>query len=141
MTVRIVVGGLFLLWALGQVRMLLVYLGRIPSTFGIVGTPTLVFRASTSIIFNVIRAALCFLVSWPMLLPVLAASLFLAPLVMALAHFGVFGERVACAADPMLKMVNEKGLGKYSIDVLCGTLIWFLVVAGLAGGLWYFFAR
>ncbi|HLN29957.1 MAG TPA: hypothetical protein VK395_19605 [Gemmataceae bacterium] len=109
MIVQYIVGALFILWSLAQTRMLLVYLGIVPSSLGIVGSPMLVYSAGLAVIVNPIRAALCFSVPWPMLLPALSATLMISPLASALAYFGVFGHHIAHAAHPELSILTEKG--------------------------------
>jgi hypothetical protein len=137
-----IVGALFVLWTLAQVRMLLVYLGKVPSALGIVGSPTLVFRARLSVIVNPIRALLCFVVPWPILLPALTATLAFAPFASALAFFGAFGQRAAHAvyAGAGLGMLTEKGRREYPRMVIRHTFVWVLIVSLLTGGLWYFVA-
>ena len=142
MIVQYIVGGLFALWALAQARMVLVYLGVIPSALGIVGSPTLVFIAALkAAIINPIRAALCFLVPWPMLLPALSATLALSPLAFALAFFGAFGRGVAQAAYPELSMLTEMGRKAYPVEVIRSAALRIAAVGVLTVGLWYFFAR
>jgi len=135
-----IVGALFVLWTLAQVRILLVYLGKVASDLGIVGSPMLVFSASLSVIVNPIRALLCFVVPWPVLLPALTATLAFSPLAYAFAFFGAFGQRAAHAAYPELAILTEKGRSEYPMIVIRHTFVWVLVVSLLTGGLWYFVA-
>jgi hypothetical protein len=138
MILRYIVGALFILWTMGQIRMLLVYLGKVPSTIGIVGSPRLVFTASLSVIVNPIRGLLCLVVPWPMLLPALTATLAFSPLAFAFTYFGAFGQRAAHAAYPELAMLTEKGRSEYPMIVHRHTFVWVLVVSSLTGGLWYY---
>jgi hypothetical protein len=142
MTIQYIVGAFFIFSALAQTRMLLVYLGKVPSTLGIVGSPLLVFTAALkAAVTNPIRAALCFLVPWPMLLPALSATLVITPLAFMLAYFGVLGSRIAHAAYPELPTLTEKGRKEFPIVVIRDSLIKILFVCLLTGALWYLFAR
>jgi hypothetical protein len=141
MIVQYIVGALFLVWTLMQFRMVLVYLGIVPSTLGIVGSPKLVLVASLDVIISPIRAVICFVVPWPMLLPALTATLVISPLVFALAYFRFFGDGIAHAAHPILNYLTDKGRKEHPIMVIRQTLIWVVVVSLLTGGLWYFFAK
>ncbi len=137
MTIQYIVGRLFLLLTLAQTRMLLVYLGKVPSTLGIVGSPKLVFIASLALIVNPIRAALSFVVPSAMWLPALTATLIIMPVAFALACVGVFGQRVAHAAYPELSLLNERGLKEYPIMVIRQTLLRIIIICLLTGGVWY----
>lgn len=137
MTTRYVIGAAFLLWTLMQTRMLMVYLGVIPSALGILGSPSLVFGAALSVISNLIRAILCFLLPSPALLPALTATLLISPIASTLAFLGTFGSQVAYAAHPLLSMLKETSK-KRPLWIIRGTLLWGTIVCLLTAGLWYY---
>lgn len=137
-----ILSAFFVLAALAQIRMLLIYLGIVESALGITGSPQLVFIAALkAAVLNPIRAILCFVVPWPALLPSLSATLTIVPLVTLLAYFGAFGQNVANAAHPIKPMLTEKGRAEYPFEVIRFYSIWLGIGCLLTAVLWYLFAR
>ena len=67
-TLRHVAALFLLIWGLGQLRMCAVYLGLVPNSLGITGSPALVRIAAISVLRSLASAAIIAFVSWPVML-------------------------------------------------------------------------